>query len=170
VKERRLIVMRHGKAEQYGSTDHARELTDRGRADAAEAGSYLAAEDLVPTHALVSTATRTRATWEAVADGCGSTAEATFDDALYNGGVHAVLESLRLVPAEAETVIYVGHNPTAEYLAHLLDDGDGDQAAITAMLAGFPTAALAVLEVGVPWSGLDEGAGRVLAFHVGRGE
>ena len=35
--------MRHAKAEPYAATDHARELTAQGRADACDAGTYLAA-------------------------------------------------------------------------------------------------------------------------------
>ena len=59
--------MRHAKAEPFGNDDHGRQLTDRGRRDAIEAGVWLAQHDLVPDHALVSSAARTVATWEGVA-------------------------------------------------------------------------------------------------------
>ena len=52
--------MRHAKAEPYAASDYARELTARGRADANDAGAYLAAERVVPDYAVVSTAVRTR--------------------------------------------------------------------------------------------------------------
>ena len=161
--------MRHAKAEPYAASDYARELTARGRADASDAGAYLAAERVVPDYAVVSTAVRTRSTWTEVANACGSTAEAVYDEALYNGDVNRVLDALHVVPDEARTVIVVGHNPTAEYLAHVLDDGNGETAAVTRMLAGYPACALTVLEVDVPWSQLAEGVGRVRRFHVGSG-
>ena len=66
---RTLVVMRHAKAEPYAETD-ARPPPDRaaGAADAAAAGRFLAAAGLVPDHALVSSAARTRETWAEVRD------------------------------------------------------------------------------------------------------
>ena len=160
--------MRHARAEPFAASDQARELTPRGRADAIDAGDYLAAVCLVPDYAIVSPAARTRATWDEVASASGSEASAVFDEALYSGGVDGVLEALHVVPEEATTVIFVGHNPVAEYLAHVLDDGNGEPAAVTQMLAGYPTSALTVLDVDVPWSDVTEGVGRVRHFHIGR--
>jgi phosphohistidine phosphatase len=162
--------MRHAKAEPYAVSDQARELTPRGRADASDAGEYLAAAAVVPDYAVVSTAVRTRSTWSEVASASGSLARAVYHETLYNGDVSRVLEALHVVPDEATTVIFVGHNPTAEYLAHVLDDGNGESTAVTQMLAGYPAAALTVLEVDVPWSQLAEGVGRVRHFHVGCGD
>lgn len=162
--------MRHAKAEPFAASDHERELTPRGRADASDAGDYLAAAQLIPDYALVSPAARTRATWDAVASAAGCTAPVVFDEVLYAAGVERVIEVLHVVPEEARTVIFVGHNPTAEYLAHILDDGNGEATAVTEMLAGYPTSALTVLEVDVPWSQVAEGVGRVRHFHIGRGD
>jgi phosphohistidine phosphatase len=162
---RQLIVMRHAKAEPFASTDHARTLTDRGHADAAAAGTWLSALGLMPDHAAVSTAVRARETWFDVARACGAELEPAFDDGLYHGGVDAALESLQSVPADVRTVILVGHNPTAAYLAHLLDDGEGDDEAISGMLRGFPPGAAVVFDVQVGWSDLAAEAGRVTGFH-----
>jgi phosphohistidine phosphatase len=162
--------MRHAKAEPFAETDSARELTARGRADASDAGDYLATARLVPDFALVSPAARTRSTWDAVAKASGSKAEAVYDEALYTGGVDGVIEAIQVVPDEAETVIVVCHNPAAQYVAHLLDDGNGEPAAVTEMLAGYPTSALTVLDVDVAWPKIGEGVGRVRHFHVGRGD
>ena len=68
-ESRTIIVMRHAKAEQGGPSDFERQLTDRGMADAAAAGTWLAERGVVPDHALVSAAVRTQQTWEALADG-----------------------------------------------------------------------------------------------------
>ena len=61
---RRLIVMRHAKAEPFAATDHGRRLTDRGRAGARDAGAFLRDAGPVPDYALVSSSTRTRETWD----------------------------------------------------------------------------------------------------------
>ena len=57
---RRLILMRHAKAEPFASTDRERALTARGRKDALEAGAYLASTSTVPDHTVISSALRTR--------------------------------------------------------------------------------------------------------------
>ncbi len=164
----RLIVMRHAKAEPFAETDHARPLTDRGLAAAAEAGAYLRDHDLLPDHVLVSSALRTRQTWAALAESAGLDGlEACFDDALFTGSADVALETLQATPEDARTVLFVGHNPTAAYLCHYLDDGEGDPDAVSGLLQGFPPGALAVLEMTVPWAGLGAETGRVVAFHVG---
>ena len=165
VTGRQLIVMRHAKAEPYASTDQARSLSDRGHNDAAAAGRWLAEHDLLPDHAVVSPATRTRETWADVARASGAEAEVRFDDTLYQGGPDAALESIGAMPEEAARVIFVGHNPTAAYLAHMLDDGEGDEEAISGMLRGFPACALVVFDIEVPWAELAAEKGRVRAFH-----
>lgn len=91
------------------------------------------------------------------------------DDAVYAGSADVVLDALRGVPPEAETVLFVGHNPSAAYVANLLDDGEGDESAILALLRGFPAGALVVFAVAVPWADLSRESGRVLDFYVGQG-
>lgn len=166
---RLLVIMRHGKAEAFAPEDHRRRLTDRGRREATAGGQWLADRGIVPTDAFVSSATRTRQTWEALVAGNGTAAEARVEEAVYSADADSALDVLRGARAEAAVVLYVGHNPTAASLAHLLDDGDPDPAAFRAMSAGFPTAAIAVLEISVPWAELDVATGHLIAFHVGRG-
>ncbi|HEY6933961.1 MAG TPA: histidine phosphatase family protein [Marmoricola sp.] len=165
---RLLVVMRHAKAEQFSTDDHGRALTDRGRRDAAEAGAWLAAQGIVPDCALVSSSTRTVATWEALARASRSTAAARIEDSLYSSSPETTLDVLRTA-GDCRVLAYVGHNPTAAYLAHMLDDGDPDPAAFREMSEGYPTAALAVLEVRVPWAELDVATAHITGFHVGRG-
>lgn len=157
--------MRHAKAEPFASTDHARTLTDRGHADAAEAGRRLRASGAVPDFAVVSSAVRTRETWDDVAAAFESDVEVSYDDAAYHGGVDPVLELLRASPDDADTVMFLGHNPTAAYVAHFLDDGHGDETAVNGLLRGFPTSALVVFDVEVKWPELAAETGRVTAFH-----
>ena len=161
--------MRHAKAEPYAQTDADRPLTARGRNDAAAAGRHLAELGVVPEHALVSSAVRTRETWAEVGRACGFSGAEEISDDLYGASPDAVLESLRLVPPAVSTCIYVGHNPTAAHLAAGLDDGEAEPEALRGMLAGFPTAALAVFDVAGEWAGIGEGGARLTHFHPGRG-
>jgi phosphohistidine phosphatase len=156
--------MRHAKAEPFAPTDHARVLTERGRADAADAGRHLKESAVVPDYAVVSSAERTKMTWAEVARACGSTARTVVDKGVYAGGPDVVLETLRVVPADTGTLIFIGHNPTSAYLCHLLDDGEGAPEAISGMLRGFPTSALVVFEITVPWEELGPETGRVVDF------
>jgi phosphohistidine phosphatase len=166
---RRLLVMRHAKAEPVAATDHARRLAARGRRDAEEAGRWARAEGVLPDHAFVSTAARAHETWSAFRLGAGLDLDAELDGGLYSAGPDSAMEVLRTAPAAAATVMIVGHNPTVAHLVHLLDDGDADPGAFAALSAGFPTSALAVLEVDGTWAGLDVATARVAAFHVGAG-
>jgi phosphohistidine phosphatase len=168
-QRRLLVVVRHGQAEAFAQEDHERQLTARGRRDATAAGRWLAEQGIVPTDAFVSSATRARQTWEALVAGNGTPAEARVEDAVYSADSDSALDVLRDARPHAEVVLYVGHNPTAASLAHLLDDGDPEPAAFRTMSRGFPTAAIAVLEVTVPWSEIDAATGHLVAFHVGRG-
>jgi phosphohistidine phosphatase len=164
---RRLVLVRHAKAEPFASTDQARDLTDRGRRDARAAGSYLREVSVVADHAVVSISQRTRATWEEMEKEMASGAEAVFDESVYAGSTDVVLEALRLVPDAARVVLFVGHQPSIGSLAHLLDDGDGDPGALHSMLHGFPTSSLAVFELEVPWQDLGPETGRLVDFRPG---
>jgi phosphohistidine phosphatase len=166
---RRLVVVRHAKAEQTADTDHARGLLDRGRADAAAAGQWLAGQGVVPDHALVSAATRALETWTALASGAGWDLQPSVDEGLYTAGPDTALDLLRRTPADARVLVVVGHNPTMAHLAQLLDDGEGDPGASNAMVSGFPTSAVAVFEYDGAWADLDLTSARLTTFHVGRG-
>ena len=164
-----LVVMRHAKAEQHGSTDFERRLSKRGRADAQSAGRWLAARGVAPDHALVSAAVRTAETWEALAEGGDWGLDASLDRGLYAAGPDTALDLVREVPSVSRTMVVIGHNPTIAYLAQLLDDGEGDAEAGNEMALGYPTGALAVFEYDGDWADLEPGSARVVAFHVARG-
>ena len=113
----RLILLRHAKAEPHREDDHARVLAARGREDAAALRPVLAA--LAPELAVVSTAARTRETWELAAPGG---VPVVLEDRVYEASV----ADLREVLAEqtAACVVLVGHNPSIERLAWELEAND----------------------------------------------
>jgi len=165
---RRLVVMRHGKAEPGGESDVERELSPRGWNDSLVAGEWLADRGVVPDAALVSAARRTTSTWLAVAEGGSFEAEVRYSESLYNAGPETALDLVRETPDDVRTLVVVGHNPTMAYLAQLLDDGDGDEESGREMAVGFPTGALAVFQVTGSWLDLELASARLVAFHVAR--
>lgn len=168
-KTRRLVIVRHAKAETFAPSDDQRSLTDRGRADARLLGEWLATEGIDPDAAYVSTALRTRETWDGVAAGAGWSLEPVYDGGLYDTDEEGALDIVRAVPAETGTVVVIGHNPTVGMLVALLDDGEGE--ATGAVAAGtFPTSTAAVFDVLDDWAELGAMAARLRLFHVARDE
>lgn len=165
----RLIVVRHAKAEAWGPSDRERELAPRGRADAADAGRWLAGQGLTPDLALVSGAVRTRQTWAAMSEAAGWSLEPVDDDNLYTAGPETALDILREADPDAGTVLVIGHNPTMAYLVQLLDDGTGAGTGAEELTGDFPTSAVAVFEYDGAWADLDLGSARLEIVHVGRG-
>jgi len=118
---------------------------------------------------VVSSAARTRGTWSSFSAGAGLDLDPVIDRSLYGAGTDGALEIINAVPSTAQTVLLIGHNPTMAYLVHLLDDGGADADLFARVSEGFPTSALAVLDVPCAWSDLDVGGARITGFHVGRG-
>ncbi|UMG92447.1 histidine phosphatase family protein [Nocardioides sp. TF02-7] len=169
VTAHRLVVIRHAKAEPVAPSDVERALTEQGRADAAAAGRLLAAAGVSADAALVSPATRTRQTWQVLADAAGWTTEPQVEQSLYSADEDTVLDLVGETEESVGTLVVVGHNPTMGSLAHLLDDGDGDPAATTRLLQGYSTSAVAVFDLPVGWAGVGRGSGRLALMDVGRG-
>lgn len=168
---RTLVIMRHAKAEASAPTDHDRELSERGHADASDAGRWLAEQGFTPEYALVSAAARTTETWEDVATAGGwDLSVAEYDEGLYTASTDAALDLIREIDDGISSLIVIGHNPTISYLVQLLDDGDGDEEAGNQIaIGGHPTAGAAIFAYDGEWAGLEEGAATLRAFHVGRG-
>lgn len=175
---RRIIVVRHAKAEGYARDDAARRLTDRGVADAASAGravsaALAAARPPGSVVALVSSAARTRQTWEGVAAvladaGIDGGVDVQVSDGLYEAGVDEVVEMLRLLPTDVSAVIVVGHNPTMAGLLLELSAGIDSPARTRLSERGLPTASVGVLSAGAGWAELELGGCRLEEFTPGR--
>ena len=162
---RRLLILRHAKAEPFsGADDFARTLTERGRADAQKIGAFLADQNLSPDRAIYSGAARTRETFEIVAAGQPRRFEAEAQNALYEASRFLILGLLRELPAAARTHLVVGHNPGMADIASLLA-GEGGAMERLRMASKFPTGALAVIAFDRPdWSDLGQGVGRLEHF------
>ncbi len=164
---RRLLLMRHAKAEPYGASDRERPLTRSGRRDAAAVGTWIAAHGLAPDHVLVSSALRTTETCTELREAAGLEVEPDIRDDLYAAEADDILDAIAHVPSDVTALLYVGHNPGVVAVAAALA-GAGEQRALQLLLTGFPTSGVAVYEVPVPWHELREGSARLEDFYVGR--
>ena len=161
---RRLILLRHAKSDRpAGVADHGRPLNDRGRRAAPAVGTRLAEEGVRPDLALVSTAQRTRETWEAMAAMLGDP-EIRWQREIYEASAHQILTVIQSAPDSAATVIVVGHNPGLGDLASDLA-GEGPRAVRNRLALEFPTAAYVVIDFDTDsWAEIGPGQGRLDRF------
>ena len=148
---RRLIILRHAKALRApGEDDFDRPLAPRGHVDAAIIGGVLAAQGLAPDRVLVSSALRTRETWEEIAPRFPK-ADVQYRRDLYLADAHTLLAAVE-DEADADTVMVVAHNPGVHSLAAGLLRRDSAPPSVIARLErGYPTStalALAIDEAG----------------------
>lgn len=169
----RLLLLRHAKADApQGTPDRERPLAERGREQAARMGAYLAAEGLLPDRVVVSPARRTRETVDLVLGalgrrGSGSEVPVEQEPRLYEAAPETIVAVARGL--EDACVLLVGHNPGLGEAARGLA-GEGAPDDLARLRARFPTAALAVIDVGVidvageGWRELAPAQGRLERF------
>lgn len=145
---RRLLLLRHAKTERDSATgrDRDRALDARGRDDAAEIGAFMMRQPH-PARVLVSTAARARETWDLLPAALRSIPVEHRDD-LYGAETGDLLDIIRTVDGDPDTLLVVAHNPGLHELALMLSgDGAGDA---RAQLAGnLPTCGLAVIDFAI---------------------
>ncbi|MFN3596733.1 MAG: SixA phosphatase family protein [Rubricoccaceae bacterium] len=151
-----LLLLRHAKAvPDHPDGDHARPLAERGHREAARTGRFLAGTGLVPARVLVSTARRTRETWDGLAaahaEAAGTLPAPHFSDALYHAHPDALLsaadDALARLEAEGHTaagperpLLLVAHEPGLSQLVRRL----------TGAAAHFPPGTLACIDASAP--------------------
>ena len=162
---KRLFLLRHAKSswEDPGLEDHERPLAPRGRRAVQVLGEHLRENDIRPVQVLCSTSRRTRETLEGVAPG----GETLIESELYNADAQQLLERLRRVSEDVESVMVIGHNPTLQIIALRLSEDEasnGDGTHRAQISQKFPTGALATLTFDCAWSQLGPGCARLTAY------
>lgn len=166
-----LYLLRHAKSSwgDPGLADHERRLNRRGQAAAETMGRHLAGRKPPPAALLASTARRVAETVEILLPSAGlKHLPATRDPGLYLAEPAALLGRLRLAPAEADSLLMVGHNPGIHDFALRLA-GEVTAAARPArdhLREAYPTCALAVIAFPLAddWRGIGWGDGRLEDF------
>ena len=154
MKTRCLILMRHGKAEKDGPSDHERRLADRGKDQSIHAGKFLKKSFGALDRAVVSDATRTRQTLAQVLLEV-PIHKITLEEKLYTiNNQREFSDALSGHLADTEkNLLIVGHNPAISSLASYytgqdFDLGTGDYIIATIETLDWATA----LESGGSWS------------------
>jgi phosphohistidine phosphatase len=143
---RRLILLRHAKADAHSAGgDRQRPLTRRGEEDARRVGRYLADEGLVPDLAVSSDARRAKRTLDLALEAFPREVTHRLDDAIYLADPDRLLDVLRETPADASTLLAIGHNPGFADLACALA-AEGEPGDLDRLRSKYPTAAFAVLD------------------------
>ena len=158
---RTLLLVRHATADAPPATsDRQRPRSPHGRREAADLGRWLAEQQATarwpaPDLVLCSPARRTRETLQAMA----IDAETVEVEDVYGGGVPDILQAVTTAPADARTVLVVGHAPGIPATAVDLDDiarETGEAGAGLVSLTRFAPASVAVLRTTAAWTVLPE--------------
>lgn len=144
----RLILMRHAEAERaHPGGDRERPLSARGQSDAVRVGRALAAHGMRPDLALVSSAARTRQTWDLLQDAFGDV-EVRIEPDLYNAPAETVHALIDAAAEDAGCLLVLAHNPGVQILAaDYLLQAAASPALMERMTGGFPPGATAVFSV-----------------------
>ncbi|ALJ09722.1 MAG: SixA phosphatase family protein [Brevundimonas aurantiaca] len=145
----RLILMRHAQAEPNSPSggDEARPLSAVGRNEALLMGRALAERGLKPDLALVSSAVRTRQTWEQMHDAFGDV-EVRDEPRLYNAPADVLRGFVEASEEEAGCLLVLAHNPGVHALAgDYLSESAASPAILDRLAGGFPTGAAALFTV-----------------------
>jgi len=110
---------------------------------------------------LCSSALRTRETLDLLRSTLGEVA-VEVEEQLYGASSETLLERIRSVPDEVDSVLLIGHNPGLQDLALLLAARGAN---LKRLEAKFPTAAFAALALG-QWSTLGPGDAELVTYLV----
>ncbi len=145
---RKLLLIRHAKSSwaDHELDDHERPLNERGERDSFTMARYLADNDEGIDVIFSSTATRALDFAQIIAE--LSDVSMVPDLSFYTFDEDELMEILRSLPDQAETVAIVAHNPAVHQIANRLSDNE---------LEKFPTAAVASFNCYIEqWSEINE--------------
>ncbi|WP_328316762.1 SixA phosphatase family protein [Streptomyces sp. NBC_00388] len=163
-ESRRIVLLRHAKADWPEVSDHDRPLADRGRMDAAAAGSRLASHGFPLDLALCSTAVRTRETWKLAVQELPDRPRTVYEERLYEASLGELIALLNEIPDDVGSVLVIGHNPGTHALADALSGRTEGDALPRMNRSGYPTAGIAVIEFTGPWKSVEHGVGTLTSF------
>jgi phosphohistidine phosphatase len=136
---KQLIILRHGKAERptTGIDDYDRPLTDCGRKNASDMGTFISKRGNIPDLILSSSARRAHDTAILAAQSLGYPQEKIITNRdFYYAPPRWLLNEISKLPDEANCCLYVGHNPC---ITELIND-------LGLCLDDLPTASAACFE------------------------
>lgn len=157
-----ITLFRHAKAEipNLQTADFERMLASRGRRNAVRMGRFIKEKGLLPDLVIVSTAARTRQTWELAASQWPDI-PVMFLDSIYEASATTLMTAIEAHGGACERVMVIGHNPGLVVLLHNLVEA----APAGVNMSYFPTACVADIGFDVPHiSDIHPDSGRLLSF------
>ncbi|MCX2744274.1 histidine phosphatase family protein [Mangrovivirga sp. M17] len=124
---KKLILIRHGKAQEAGSAekDIDRTLTGTGFADSNRLGRTLENKELFPDVIISSNAERAALTSNIIAEAVKyDSSQIRHNDMIYNASVRNLLDLINNFKEAWECVYIIGHNPSLSYLAEYLSNAE----------------------------------------------
>ncbi len=161
---RRIVLLRHAKADWPDVADHDRPLAERGRKDAPAAGLKLAETGISFDLALCSTAARTRETWKLAVQELSHRPKTVYEERLYDASPGEIIALLNETSDEVNDLVVIGHNPGMHALADALAGEAAGDTLARMTRTGFPTAALAVVSFTGSWKSLEHGVGTLVDY------
>ncbi len=161
-----LTLLRHAKSswDDPVSRDFDRPLNPKGQRAAQTMGRHMRALGLVFDHAVASPAVRVVETLEHVGTGYGSDLAPAWDQRIYLASAATLLDVIHELPAGADHVLLIGHNPGLEDLVLALVPEDGGSLREDVEIK-VPTASLAQMQFDVgDWEAVALGLARLERF------
>ena len=161
----RLFILRHAKSSwaTSGISDAQRSLNERGLNDLPKIAKAMSVRNFRPEYIYCSPAKRTRMTLSGLFVNDAPMPAVTFSEFLYSGGAQAYLDAI-IAHDSAESLLFIGHNPSVHMLAHQLA-GRGDPAKLDELAIKYPTGTLSIIDFDIDaWSDLTVGSGVLIDF------
>jgi phosphohistidine phosphatase len=156
---RRIVLLRHAKADWPQVSDHERPLAERGRSEAAVAGRRLGETGIAFDLALCSTAVRTRETWKLAVHELSHRPRTVYEERMYDATLGDLIALVNETSDDVGDLLLVGHNPGMHALADVLSARAEGDALARMTQGGFPTAAFAVVTFFGGWKSVEHGIG-----------
>lgn len=164
---KRLTLLRHAKSswDDPVSRDFDRPLNKRGERAAVTIGRHAREQGLHFDYLIASPAVRVVETLDKFIEGFGQTLDANWDRRIYLASSATLMDVLRDLPDAAGDVLMMGHNPGMEDLILALVPDDGSSLLRDDVEVKFPTASLAILEIGVDhWNDVATNKAKLVSF------
>ena len=161
---RRIVLLRHAKADWPQVSDHERPLAERGRLDASMAGRKLGETGIAFDLAVCSTSVRTRETWKLAVHEMPHRPRTVYEERLYDASLGDLLALINETSDEVGDLLLVGHNPGMHTLADALSGGSEGDALARMTQGGFPTAGFAVVAFAGTWKSVEHGVGKLVDY------